>query len=70
MEELTQIISQVGFPIAISIYLIYSVNRTNELHKAEIDGLKEAINSNTLTIQKLIDKLEGDKYEKDITAGL
>lgn len=61
MQEWTQFISQVGFPIAISIYLIYTSNRTNEMHKEEIDGLKESINANTLTIQKLIDRLEGEQ---------
>ena len=59
------IISQFGFPIGISIILMWYIYHTNEEqkkerdnHKQEIDKLSEAVNNNTLVMQKLIDRLE------------
>ena len=66
-------ISSLGFPICACIFLGIYVKSTNENyradlkemsanHKTEMDKITEAINNNTLVVQKLIDKLdkEGD----------
>jgi hypothetical protein len=47
-----QLISSLGFPIFIAIYLLNREDKT-------IDKLAEVISQNTLAIQKLVDKLEG-----------
>lgn len=63
------IISSVGFPIvacaAMAYYVKYSTDsykeqleKVNEAHKAEVSDLSEAIQNNTLAIQKLCDYLE------------
>ena len=49
------IISTVGFPIAMSIYLIYFM-------QTELKEMRKTIENNTLTMQKIVDKL--DEVEK------
>ena len=74
-NEIVLLISNLGFPIVISILLFgylkkredthdeerkaeaESRKQEEEQHKAEIDKLSEAVNNNTLVMQKLIDKL-------------
>lgn len=53
IANVTSIISTVGFPIAACIYMAYIVKDMNEKHKAEMDAMKDAINSNTNAINKL-----------------
>ena len=55
-NEIIQAISSVGFPIAMCLYMVKSMRELNEAHKSEVDGLKEAINNNTLAITELRDK--------------
>jgi len=65
INPVVTIISQFGFPIGISIILMWYIYHTTEEqkkerdnHKQEIDKLSEAVNNNTLVMQKLIDRLE------------
>ena len=62
-------IGSLGFPIVACIGLAWFFAKVNENyrndikemnvnHKAEMDKMTEAINNNTLVIQKLIDKME------------
>jgi hypothetical protein len=51
-----QLISSLGFPIFIAIYLLNREDKT-------LEKLTEVINQNTLAIQKLLDKLEKDNKE-------
>lgn len=59
MENITQFISSVGFPIAMCLLMFWYMQKESENHKAETDGLKEAINELKLAITTLINKLEG-----------
>lgn len=63
-------IGSLGFPIVACIGMAIFFNKVNEnyrsdikemntSHKQEIDKLTEAVNNNTLVIQKLLDKMEG-----------
>ena len=76
MNEIVQVISAVGFPIVAAIvaaigcgYFVkwqYEQNAkaNDELrkeHKEEVSKMTEALNNNTLALQKLIDKLGDDK---------
>lgn len=51
-------IAQIGFPIAVAAYMIYTNNHQNELHRDEQKEMTSAINDLKLVIQTLIDKLE------------
>jgi len=68
---LIQIVGSLGFPIAACIFMaIYVKNNGDNYradlkemtsnHRNEMDKITEAINNNTLVIQKLIDKIEKD----------
>lgn len=57
VNDVVSIISTVGFPIAACVALFWQSNQMQKQHKEEIDGVKEALNNNTLVVQKLVDKL-------------
>lgn len=65
---IVQIIGSLGFPIAACIYLFYSMQKERERndaqreadrkeHKEEMTKVTEALQNNTLVIQKLVDTL-------------
>jgi len=56
----TQLIGNVGVPVACLCAVFYLWNRETESHKEEMNNLTKALNDNTLVIQKLLDKLEGE----------
>lgn len=60
MNDVITAISSVGFPIVMSIILIYFVRDESEKHKQETNDLRQAINSLELAITRLVDKIGGD----------
>lgn len=64
VNDIVSIISTVGFPIAACVALFWQSNQMQKQHKEEMDGVKEALNNNTLVVQKLVDKL-GDIVKKE-----
>lgn len=56
-SAIIQIISNVGFPIAVCLICFWYVNKLTETHKDEVNKLTDALNNNTLVMQKLCDKL-------------
>lgn len=60
VSAIVTLITNVGFPIACTCALFYFWNKEREQHREETEELKDAINNNTLVMQKLIDKLGGD----------
>mgnify|MGYP003412125629 CR=1 FL=1 len=48
---IAQLIGSVGFPICMSIYLIYFM-------QTELKEMRKSIENNTLTMQKLLDALD------------
>lgn len=71
-NSVVQIISTLGFPIAMCIgacvFIKYQFDANNKNvdemrkeHKEEVKSMTEALNNNTLALQRLIDKLGGDK---------
>lgn len=59
ISAITQLISNVGFPVACTIALFYFWNKERESHKEEMNTLKDAINNNTQVMQRVVDKLGG-----------
>lgn len=68
-NEIIQLISTIGFPIVMCIalawYVKYSTDQNNQRidemtakHQEEIKTVTEALNNNTLALQKLCDKLD------------
>lgn len=58
VQAVTSIISTVGFPIAVCLICFWYINKVQEQHKAEMDKLAEALNNNTIVMQKLVDNLQ------------
>lgn len=54
-------ISTVGFPIVMSLILIYLVYKQGEDHKEEMNQMRESINNNTLALQHLTDLISKEE---------
>ena len=62
ISAITQLISTIGFPIAMCIYLLVYIRSFDEKYCEKLDNMAKAIENNTLVITKLmsvIDDLEG-----------
>ena len=65
MDFFVTLVQNVGFPIACVAFLGTYVKELTKAHKEEIAQLTEKLGKQTLTIQKLVDKIDellrGDK---------
>lgn len=57
MESFLTFIQSVGFPIFVACYLLYAQEKTNLEHKAEIDKMSEALNNNTLALERVLEHI-------------
>lgn len=57
MENIVQIIAQLGFPIAMCLLMFWYVTKKDETHRDEMNKMAEAVNNNTIVMQRLLDKL-------------
>lgn len=63
-STIAQLISTIGFPIAMCIYLLFYIKSFDEKYCAKLDSMAKAIENNTLVMTKLmamIDNLENDR---------
>ena len=60
VDSIVSIISQFGFPILVCLVCFWYIYNENKNHKAEMNQMAEAINNNTIALNKLIDKLDRD----------
>lgn len=56
-NELMNAVSNVGFPIGISIYLIYTGQKRDEKFSKAIESLRKTVENNTTIITRLYDKI-------------
>ena len=63
MEEIVQIISNVGFPIFACVMMFVSLDRELEAHKTESENMVNAINNNTVVLTKLPERTENNDNE-------
>ncbi len=72
MDEILKLIGSYAFPIVMCIAFFWRQYQSDEAYRAEMDAIKEAhavesrqfteaLNNNTLALQKLADRLEGLK---------
>lgn len=57
VTSIVQVVSNVGFPIAMSILLMFYMRENDQKHDEEVKNLREAIENNTIVMNKLIDKI-------------
>lgn len=69
MQDLANIISSLGYPIVMSLILLYMMNDNEKKYDETIEGLRKTIENNTITLTKLCERLEtgSDKDEKEQT---
>lgn len=53
INEIVNLISNVGFPIAVCCVMFYYMNKQTEKHKQEIDKLSETLQGNTQVLTEL-----------------
>jgi len=57
VQTLAQLVSSLGFPIVVAGAMFWKMNKQDDDHKEEMNKITEAVNNNTLALQKLLDKL-------------
>lgn len=65
ITELSTLISTLGFPIGMCLIMCYYINKINDAHKEETDKFANALNNNTVVLQKLCDKLDSELNAND-----
>lgn len=65
INDLSTLISTLGFPIGMCLIMCYYINKINDAHKEETDKFADALNNNTVVLQKLCDKLDGEVNVND-----
>lgn len=65
INDLAALISTLGFPIGMCLIMCYYINKINDAHKEETDKFAEALNNNSLVLQKLCDKLDSEVNVSD-----
>ena len=61
MQDIVNIISTVGFPITMCLVLLYEIKEMTDSHKEETSALKDALNNNTIVLEKILTKLNIDE---------
>ena len=59
IETIINLLSNFAFPVVCVVALFAMWYRETEKHESEMDKMTEALNNNTLAMQKLVDKLGG-----------
>lgn len=57
VTAIVQVVSSLGFPIAVCLICFWYINKLEEAHRNEVQKLTDALNNNTLIMQKLCDKM-------------
>lgn len=65
LTGIVQIISTVGFPIAMCLALFYYLIKKDETHATESKEFADALNKNTVVLQQLTDTLQLTKGGSD-----
>lgn len=63
MEEIMQLVSNLGFPIACVVAMFWMQNKEREAHQAESKEWVDAINRNTVVMEKILTQLGVDANE-------
>jgi hypothetical protein len=58
IQTVAQLISTIGFPIAMCIYLLIYIKSFDEKYCQKLDAMAKAIENNTLVITKLMSMID------------
>lgn len=59
MSEIATMIGSIGFPIVMCLIFVKLFMDTQTKHSEEMSKITDAVNNNTLVMQKLIDEMGG-----------
>lgn len=65
MADIVTVITNLGFPIAVCVMLMWYIRELINKHETETKEFTEALNNNTLALQKLCDKLDVERINED-----
>lgn len=65
MNDISNLISTLGFPIVVSVAMFYQNNVLSANYQKLTDQLQDRIQSNTETMTRLIEKLDQDDILKE-----
>lgn len=65
INAIVSLIGSLGFPIVVCILLLWYIKELLTVHKEETDSFTNALNRNTVVLQKLCDKLSIDISAED-----
>lgn len=63
---ITTAVSTLGFPVVMCGAMFWYIVKEKDAHKEEMNKLTEALNNNTVMIQKLCDRLDGEKEDVNL----
>ena len=61
ISAITTIVSNLGFPITCVIVMFYFLQKEQSSHKEETQKLTEAINNNTVVMERVLERLDEKK---------
>lgn len=64
MADIVTLVTNLGFPIAICLLLMWYIREITIKHEEETKRFTEALNNNTLVLQKLCDALDVEREVK------
>lgn len=59
VNEIIQLVSNIGFPIACTIVLFKAWTKDREMNAQSLDKMRESIDNNTVVISQLLEILRG-----------
>ncbi len=62
--EIVTMITNLGFPIFMTVYLLYYMNKLDEKHDKEVERLREIVEKNTIALIDLKNAIS-DAVKKD-----
>lgn len=65
MADIVTVITNLGFPIAVCVMLMWYIRELINKHETETKEFTQALNNNTLALQKLCDKLDVERINED-----
>lgn len=64
MQDIIALITNLGFPIAVCIMMMLYIRELTNKHQTETKEFTEALNQNTIVLQKLCDKLDIERNKE------
>lgn len=65
LNTIPSLIGSIGFPIVCCIMMWRQMLTQQEQHKTEMEQVRDALNNNTIALNALINKLEGEHFGKE-----